>query len=63
MWKAVTNLTKIQLCREMDAMDSGDESDDNIISTQMLYDIRDRSKFHPNVDQREVSYKYVIVLN
>ena len=37
---------------EMDAMDSDDESDHDIISTEMLEDIRDRSQSHPNVKQR-----------
>ena len=36
---------------EMDAMDSGDESDHDIISTEMLEDIRDGSQSHLNVNQ------------
>ena len=47
----------------MDAMDSGNESDHNLISTEMLEDIRDRSKSHPNVNSGEACYKYVIVLS
>ena len=38
---------------EMDAMDSGDESDHYLISTDMLEDIRDGSQSHPNVNKRE----------
>ena len=37
---------------DMDAMDSGDESDHDIISTEMLEDIRDGSQSHPNVNKR-----------
>ena len=42
---------------EMDAMDSGDESDHDLISTEMLEDIPDRSQYHPIVNQRESRYK------
>ena len=35
---------------DMDAMDPGDESDSDLISTEMLEDIRDRSHTHPNVN-------------
>ena len=38
-------------------MDSGNESDDEPISTEMLEDIRDRNQFHPNVNRREARYK------
>ena len=38
-------------------MDSGDESDRDIISTDMLEDICDRSQSHPNVNRREARYK------
>ena len=38
---------------EMDAMDSGDESYHDLISTEMLEDIRDGSQSHPNVNKRE----------
>ena len=37
-------------------MDSGDESDDDPISTKMLEDIRDRSQSHPNINQIEARY-------
>ena len=42
---------------EMDTMDSGDESDDEHMSTEILEDIRDRSQSHPNVNQRVARYK------
>ena len=38
---------------EMDDMDSGDESDHDLISTDMLEDICYGSHFHPNVNKRE----------
>ena len=41
----------------MDAMDSGDESDHDIISTEMLEAICDGSQSFPNVNQRESRYK------
>ena len=42
---------------DMDAMDSGDGSDHDLISTEMLEDIRDGSQSHLNVNQREPCYK------
>ena len=42
---------------EMDAMDSGDQSDHDPISTDMLEKICDRSQYHTNVNSREASYK------
>ena len=42
---------------EIDAKDSGDESDNNPIYTEMLEDICDRSQYHPNVNRREAHYK------
>ena len=42
---------------EMEAMDSGDESDHDLISTEILEDIRDGSQYHPDVNQREACYK------
>ena len=42
---------------EMDVMDAGDESDHDLISTEMLEDIRDGSQSHPNVNKRESCYK------
>ena len=41
----------------MDAMNSGDESDHDLISTEMLEDICDGSQTHLNVNRRESSYK------
>ena len=41
----------------MDVMDSGDESDDEPISTEMLEDIHDGSQYHTNVNRREARYK------
>ena len=38
-------------------MDSGDESDHDLISTEMLEDIRYGSHTHPNVNRREACYK------
>ena len=42
---------------EMDSMDSGDESDHNLISTEMLGNICDGTQSHPNVNKREARYK------
>ena len=41
----------------MDAINSGDESDHDIISTEILEDIRDGSLTHPNINRREACYK------
>ena len=41
----------------MDAMDSGNESDHDLISTEMVEDICDGSQYHTNVNQIEVCYK------
>ena len=38
---------------EIDTMDSGDESDDDHVSTDMLEDICDGSQSHLNVTRRE----------
>ena len=38
-------------------MDSGDESDHDIISMEMLEDIRDGSQTHPNVNRIEARHK------
>ena len=43
--------------QDMDAINSGDESDHDFISTEMLEDIRDGSQTHPNVNRREARYK------
>ena len=41
----------------MDAMNSGDKSDHDLISTKMLEDISDRSQTNPNVNRRKTCYK------
>ena len=41
----------------MDAMDSVDESNHELIYMEMLEDIRDGSQTHPNVNRREDRYK------
>ena len=38
-------------------MDYGDDSEHDLISTEMLEDICDRSKSHPNVNRIEDRYK------
>ena len=42
---------------EMDAMYYGYESYHDLISTEMLEDIRDGSQSHPDVNKREARYK------
>ena len=41
----------------MDAVNSSDESDHDLISTEMLEDICDGSQTHPNVNKREARYE------
>ena len=48
--------------QDMENINSSDESDHDIISTEMLEDIRNRSQTHPNGNRREARYKYVILL-
>ena len=43
--------------QEMENINSGDESDHDLISTDMLQDIRDGSQTHPNVNKREACYE------
>ena len=43
--------------QDMENINAGDESDHDIISTDMLEDIRDGSQTHPNVNRREAHYK------
>ena len=43
-------------------MDSGDESDHDLISTEILEDIRDGSQTHPTINREEHVIKYVIIL-
>ena len=43
--------------QDMENLDSNEKSDHDIISTEMLEDIRDGSQTHPNVNKREARYK------
>ena len=43
--------------QDMDAINSGDESDHDLIYTEMLEDICDGSQTHPNVNRRKAHYK------
>ena len=43
--------------QDMDAINYSDESDHDLISTEMLQDICDRSQTHPNVNRREARHK------
>ena len=43
--------------QDMEDINSGDESDHDLISTEMLEDICDGSQTHPNVNRREAHYK------
>ena len=43
--------------QDMENINSGDDSDHDLISTEMLEDIRDGSQTHPNVNRREARYK------
>ena len=43
--------------QDMENMNSGDESDHDLISTEMLEDICDVSQTHRNVNKREARYK------
>ena len=43
--------------QDMDNIDSSDESDHDLISTEMLHNICDGSQTHPNVNKREARYK------
>ena len=47
-----SNMPPVLSKEEMYAMDSGDESDHDLISTDMLENIRDGSQSHLNVNQR-----------
>ena len=47
---------------EMDVMDSGDESEDKPMSTDMLENICDGIQSHPSVNKRKSRYKYAIAL-
>ena len=41
----------------MENLDSNEQSNHDLISTEMLEDIRDGSQTHPNVNKREACYK------
>ena len=43
--------------QDMENLDSNEESDHDIISTEMLEEIRDGSQAHRNVNRREARYK------
>ena len=43
--------------QDMENLDSNEKSDHDIISTDMLEDIRDGSQTHPNVNKREARYE------
>ena len=43
--------------QDMEDINSGDESDHDLISMEMLEDIRDESQTHLNVNKREAHYK------
>ena len=43
--------------KDMENLNSSDESDHDLISTEMLQDICEGSQTHPNVNKREAHYK------
>ena len=43
--------------QDMENLDSSDESDHDLISTEMLHDICDQSQTHLNLNKRESHYK------
>ena len=43
--------------KDMDAINSCDKSDHDLISREMLEDICDGSQIHPNVTRREARFK------
>ena len=51
------NESIVMIKQDMENMNSGDESDHDLISTEMLEDIRDVSQTHPNVNRKEAHYK------
>ena len=50
-------ITSLIIKEETDALDSVDESDHDLMSTEMLEDICDGSQSHPNVNKRDTLYK------
>ena len=51
-----SNLVPLISKEEMDVMYSGDESDAELMSTDMLENICDESQFHPSINRKEASY-------
>ena len=45
--------------QDIEKINSGDESDHDLISTEMLENIRDGGQTHPNVNRREARYKII----
>ena len=43
--------------QDMENLDSNEQSNHDLISTEMLEDIRDGGQTHPNVNKREARYK------
>ena len=43
--------------QDMENINSGDESDHDLIPTEMLEDVSDRSQTHPKINRREARYK------
>ena len=43
--------------QDMEDINSGDDSDHDLISTGMLEDVRDGSQSHPKFNRIEASYK------
>ena len=43
--------------QDMENLDSNEKSDHDLISTEMLEDIRDGSQTHPTVNKREARYE------
>ena len=43
--------------KDMDAINSGDESDNDLISMEMLEEICDGSQTHPNINSREARHE------
>ena len=43
--------------QDMENLNSNEESDHDLLSTEMLEDIRDGSQTHPNINKREARYK------
>ena len=55
-------MTSLLINEEVDAMDSVVESDYDLIYTDMLENVCERSQSHPNIIEEKPVIKYVIVL-